>query len=188
MPLEIETARKWFKATGGNLDGIIAKRLDLPCRSGQRDGMQKVKHRHTADCVVGGFRYAEKKSVVGSLLLGLFDDEGLLDHVGFTSSFKDADRARITELVEPLIGGEGFTGRAPGGPSRWSNRRSDTWEPLKPRLVVEVAYDHFTGNRFRHGTQLIRWRPDKKPRDCTIQQVDRRGGQVLKLLGQRDAS
>jgi ATP-dependent DNA ligase len=178
----LAVARKWFKAARGNLDGVVAKRLDLPYRSGERDGMQKIKHRRTADCVVGGFRYAEARRVVGSLLLGLFDKQGLLDHVGFTSSFKEADRARITSIVQPLIGPPGFTGRAPGGPSRWSSRRSDEWQPLRTRLVVEVQYDHFTGDRFRHGTKLVRWRPDKALSECTFDQIARRGGQTLKLL------
>jgi ATP-dependent DNA ligase len=180
--LKLPAAKKWFEAVGGNLDGIVAKRRDLPYRSGTRDGMQKVKHQRTADCVVGGFRYATKKRVVGSLLLGLYNDEELLDHVGFTSSFSALERKRVTEIVEPLRGAPGFTGQAPGGPSRWSTRRSDEWEPLKTKLVVEVQYDHFTGGRFRHGTRLLRWRPDKKPRQCTLEQVDRRGGSVLKLL------
>ena len=179
---DLRTAKKWFKATGGNLDGIIAKRIDLAYRSGERDGMQKIKQLRTADCVVGGFRYAEGKKVVGSLLLGLYDKAGLLNHVGFTSSFKAADRQKITDKVTPLIEPPGFTGKAPGGPSRWSTRRSSEWQPLKPKLVVEVQYDHFTGDRFRHGTQLLRWRPDKSPRQCTLDQVTKRGGKTLKLL------
>jgi ATP-dependent DNA ligase len=144
--------------------------------------MQKIKRRRTADCVVGGFRYAEGKRVVGSLLLGLYDDQGLLHHVGFTSGFKSVDRAKITRTVERLIQPPGFTGRAPGGPSRWSTKRSSEWLPLRPKLVVEVDYDHFTGGRFRHGTRLLRWRPDKAPRQCLMSQVERRGGATLKLL------
>lgn len=179
---ELPQARKWFRATGGNLDGIMAKRVDLPYRSGQRDGMQKIKHHRTADCVVGGFRYAEGKKVVGSLLLGLYDQDGLLHHVGFTSSFSAAERTKITERVEPLVAQPGFTGRKPGGPSRWSTKRSSEWQPLKPKLVVEVSYDHFTGDRFRHGTKLLRWRPDKKPRACTLEQVRKPRGTTLKLL------
>jgi ATP-dependent DNA ligase len=178
----ITTARKWFRAVGGNLDGVIAKRLDLPYRSGERDGMQKIKKVRTADCVVGGFRYAEKQRVVGSLLLGLYDEEGLLHHVGFTSSFKAAERKALTEKVERVIKPPGFTGRAPGGPSRWSTKRSTEWQPLAPKLVVEVEYDHFTGDRFRHGTQLVRWRPDKAPRQCTLEQVAQREGASLSLL------
>ena len=180
---ELRVAKKWFKAAGGNLDGIVAKRLDLPYRAGLRDGMQKIKQHRTADCVVGGFRYADRKRVVGSLLLGLYDGEGLLNHVGFTSSFKAADREKITKLVEPLIAPPGFTGRAPGGPSRWSTKRSSEWQPLRPRLVIEVVYDHFTGGRFRHGTKMLRWRPDKAAHSCKLDQVIRPKGNTLKLLG-----
>ncbi len=183
---DLTIAKKWFKATGGNLDGIIAKRRDLPYRSGERDGMQKIKHHRTADCVVGGFRYAEGKPVIGSLLLGLYDKGGLLNHVGFTSSFNAADRKRITGIVEPLIAPPGFSGRAPGGPSRWSTRRTGEWKPLKTKLVVEVEYDHFTGDRFRHGTRFIRWRPDKLPAQCTMDQVAQRTGSMLKLLGSHE--
>jgi ATP-dependent DNA ligase len=175
-------ARRWFRAAGAHLDGIVAKRLDLEYRSGTRDGMEKVKHHRTADCVVGGFRYATGKKVIGSLLLGLYDDEGLLNHVGFTSSFTAAERKRLLTVVTPLKGKPGFTGRAPGGPSRWSTRRTDEWQPLKTKLVVEVSYDHFSGDRFRHGTKLLRWRPDKAPRQCTFEQVDRRKGSALRLL------
>jgi ATP-dependent DNA ligase len=136
-----------------------------------RDGMQKVKRMRTADCVVGGFRYASKGKVVGSLLLGLYDDEGLLHHVGFTSSFNEAAKKELTKKLEPLIGPPGFTGNAPGGPSRWSTERSGDWQPLKTKLVVEVQYDHFTGGRFRHGTRFLRWRPEKKPKQCDFDQL-----------------
>ena len=153
------------------LDGVIAKRRDLPYQSGERTGMQKIKNYRSADCVVGGFRYNEGKPVVGSLLLGLYDDAGLLDHVGFTSNIARADREALTGKLEGLIAKPGFTGRAPGGPSRWSNERTGEWEPLKPTLVVEVRYDHFSAGRFRHGTSLLRWRPDKAPRQCTFEQV-----------------
>ena len=178
----LSAAKGWLNRVGTTLDGIIAKRIDMTYRSGERDGMQKIKHRKTADCVVGGFRYAEGKKVVGSLLLGLYDDQGLLNHCGFTSSFKAAERKSLTEKIEPLIGPPGFTGSAPGGPSRWSTKRSMEWQPLKPKLVVEVEYDHFTGDRFRHGTQLLRWRPDKAPRQCTFEQVAGGRGASLKLL------
>jgi ATP-dependent DNA ligase len=154
----------------------------MPYRSGERDAMVKIKHRRTADCVVGGFRYATAGKFVGSLLLGLYDDDGLLHHVGFTSGIKAADRAKVTDLVVPLIKPPGFTGRAPGGPSRWSTERSTQWEPLEPRLVVEVEYDHFTGGRFRHGTRLLRWRPDKAPAHCTLDQVERHKGPPLSIL------
>ena len=178
-------ARQWFDSTGSNLDGIMAKRRDLPYRAGQRDGMQKVKQRRTVDCVVGGFRYAEGKKVVGSLLLGLYDDEGLLHHVGFTASFTVGQRKQLTKTVEPLIHPPGFTGRAPGGPSRWSTKRTTQWHPLRPKIVAEVEYDHFTGGRFRHGTLFVRWRPDKAPRQCRMEQVASRGGASLKLLQPR---
>jgi ATP-dependent DNA ligase len=181
---DVKMAGKWFKMTGGSLDGIVAKRLDVEYRSGTRDGMVKIKHERTADCVVGGFRYAEKKKVVGSLLLGLYDKQGLLNHVGFTSGIKASERKKLTEILEKLISPPGFTGSKPGGPSRWSTRRSEEWEPLKPKLVIEVQYDHFTGHRFRHGTRLLRWRPDKSPRKCTMDQVAARGGRTLKLLEQ----
>jgi ATP-dependent DNA ligase len=168
---DVAIAREWLSTTGIKLDGVIAKRLDLPYRSGERDGMQKVKRMRTADCVVGGFRYASKGKVVGSLLLGLYDSEGLLHHCGFTSSFNEAQKKELTTKLEPLIKAPGFTGNKPGGPSRWSTKRSAEWEPLATKLVVEVQYDHFTGGRFRHGTRFLRWRPDKKPRQCLLTQV-----------------
>src|SRR5207253_5432112 len=169
---ERRQAEHWMSETGAiGLDGIIAKRLDEPYRSGQRMAMVKIKRIRTADCVVGGFRRAEKGGGIGSLLLGLYNDQGLLDHVGFTSSFNTEQRRQLKKIVEPLIGPPGFTGHAPGGPSRWSTRRSAEWQPLKPKLVCEVQYDHFSGGRFRHGTKFLRWRPEKKPRQCTFEQV-----------------
>ena len=169
---EVEAARSWLSRAGGNLDGIIAKRRDVPYQSGTRDGMVKVKRARTADCVVGGFRYASSARVVGSLLLGLYDTDGLLHHVGFTSGFAAPERKALLARLRPLMGGPGFTGRAPGGPSRWSTERTAEWEPLTPRLVVEVAYDHVTAERFRHGTRFLRWRPDKAPRRCTMEQIE----------------
>jgi ATP-dependent DNA ligase len=154
----------------GQLDGIVAKRIDQPYISGER-AMVKVKNIRSADCVVGGFRYGTGKRVAGSLLLDLYDTHGLLNHVGFTSSIAAADHEEVTHKLEKLIEPPGFTGQAPGGPSRWSTERSTVWEPLKPVLVVEVQYDHFTGERFRHGTKLLRWRPDKDPLQCTVKQV-----------------
>ena len=179
---DLRQAKRWFKAVGGSLDGIIAKRADMAYLAGERTGMQKIKQVRTVDCVVGGFRYASKKQEVGSLLLGLYDDDGLLHHVGFTSSFKAKDRKALTEKVEKLIKPPGFTGRAPGGPSRWSTKRSTEWQPLAPKLVLEVQYDHFTGGRFRHGTTIVRWRPDKAPKSCKMDQVTGHGGRVMKLL------
>jgi ATP-dependent DNA ligase len=144
--------------------------------------MQKIKNYRSADCVIGGFRYNEGKQVVGSLLLGLYDGKGLLHHVGFTSTIKREDKPALTKKLEPLIAPPGFTGNAPGGPSRWSTKRSSEWQPLKPKLVVEVCYDHFTGERFRHGTRLMRWRPDKSPKQSTLEQVKHKKADLLKLL------
>ena len=144
--------------------------------------MVKIKRQRTADCVVGGFRYASKGGGVGSLLLGLYDDEGLLNHVGFTSSLPAGQRKGLTERLQRLIEPPGFTGRAPGGPSRWSTERSGEWVPLKTKLVAEVQYDHFSGERFRHGTKFLRWRPDKAPRQCTLAQVSQEAAATVMLL------
>jgi len=165
-----KTAIGWLHRSGGALDGVIAKRSALEYRAGER-AMIKVKQQRTADCVVGGFRYAEKKREVGSLLLGLYDKDGLLHHVGFTSAIPAKERPALTKELEALIAPPGFTGSAPGGPSRWNTERTAQWEPLKPVLVVEVRYDQVTGRRFRHGTGFLRWRPDKDPRQCTFEQL-----------------
>ena len=168
----LATARAWLEdGGGGDLDGVVAKRLDLPYRSGERDGMVKVKRQRTADCVVGGFRYASRGGGIGSLLLGLYNDQGLLDHVGFCSSLSAAERTGLAKKLERHRKPPGFTGRAPGGPSRWSTERSAQWEPVAPKLVVEVGYDHVSNGRFRHGTRFVRWRPDKAPRQCTMEQL-----------------
>ena len=167
-----EQAKTWMQELGKlGFDGIVAKRLDESYHSGERIGMVKIKRIRTADVVVGGFRYAEKGGGVGSLLLGLYNHDGLLDHVGFTSSFNREQRKELKSIVEPLIGDPGFTGRAPGGPSRWSTARSSEWQRLMPELVAEVQYDHFSGGRFRHGTKFLRWRPEKKPAACTFEQL-----------------
>jgi ATP-dependent DNA ligase len=168
---DAEVASKWLSDPGVRLDGVIAKRVDVPYRSGERDGMQKVKNLRTADCVVGGFRYASSGKVVGSLLLGLYAEDGLLHHVGFTSSFNAAEKKELTKMLEALIKPPGFTGNKPGGPSRWSTEKTGQWEPLATKLVAEIQYDHFTGGRFRHGTRFLRWRPDKKPKQCRFDQV-----------------
>jgi ATP-dependent DNA ligase len=168
----LATARGWLQGGGeGDLDGVVAKRLDLPYRSGERDGMVKVKRMRTADCVVGGYRYASKGGGIGSLLLGLYNSAGELDHVGFCSSMSAAEKLGLVSRLERLRRPPGFTGRAPGGPSRWSTERTAEWEPLAPKLVVEVRYDHVSGGRFRHGTKFLRWRPDKAPRQCTLEQL-----------------
>lgn len=180
---DLADARRWLRTMGGGLDGIIAKNLDARYESGERTGsMQKIKDLRTADCVVGGFRYASKARVVGSLLLGLYGDDGLLHHVGFTSSIPAAERGKLTKKLESLRRPPGFTGRSPGGPSRWSTERSGEFEPLAPELVVEVQYDHFTGGRFRHGTKLLRWRPDKSPRQCLLSQVEHESRSPLRLI------
>ena len=178
-------AERWLKHGGGRLDGVIAKRRDLEYRSEDRSGMQKIKNFRSADCVVGGFRYGEGVDVVGSLLLGLYDAKGLLHHVGFTSNIKASERKPLTKKLERLIEPPGFTGKAPGGPSRWSTKRSGEWQPLRPELVVEVCYDHFSGDRFRHGTRLLRWRPDKAPRQCTMDQLKQKRAHPFALF--RDA-
>lgn len=175
-------AEQWMQELGKvGLDGVVAKHLDEPYRSGERTAMVKIKRIRTADCVVGGFRYAEKGGGIGSLLLGLYNDEGLLDHVGFTSSFNAEQRQELKKIVQPKIGGPGFTGHAPGGPSRWSTKRSTEWQPLTPTLVCEVQYDHFSGSRFRHGTKFLRWRPEKAPQQCRFEQV--RPGKRAKQSG-----
>ena len=182
MTNKLAEAKAWLGRSGKVLDGVIAKRRDLTYRSGDRTGMQKIKNYRSADCVVGGFRYNEGKRVVGSLLLGLYDAGGLLHHVGFTSTIKNQDKPALTKKLKPLIGSPGFTGNAPGGPSRWSTKRSSEWEPLQPKLVVEVCYDHFSGDRFRHGTRLLRWRPDKAPKQCTLAQVRQQKANLASLL------
>ncbi len=165
-------AQAWLDGLEAGCDGVIGKRLDLPYRGGHRDGMVKVKHLRTADCVVGGFRYLAARRAVGSLLLGLYDAAGRLDHVGFTSTIPASERTALTARLEQHIGPPGFTGRAPGGPSRWSRTgRAADWQKLRPALVVEVRYDHVSGGRFRHGTTLLRWRPDKAPAQCRIEQI-----------------
>jgi ATP-dependent DNA ligase len=165
---DLALAQAWLEE--GQREGIVAKRLDAPYAEGERT-MIKVKRQRTADCVVGGFRYGKDTRLVGSLLLGLYNDDGRLDHVGFTSGLAAIDRAALTKRLEALAGGEGFTGDAPGGPSRWANERSSQWTPLDPKIVVEVSFDHVSGGRFRHGTRLIRFRPDKAPRQCRLDQI-----------------
>ena len=175
-------AEAWLGRLGADIDGIVAKRADLPYLGGSRDGMQKYKLTRSADCVVGGFRYGKSSELVGSLLLGLYDGQGKLDHVGFTATLPARDRPDLTRRLEQLVSPPGFTGRAPGGPSRWSTERTGEWQPLVPVLVVEVRYDQVTDGRFRHGTTLLRWRPDKAPRQCTVDQLPAAGDGALTLL------
>jgi ATP-dependent DNA ligase len=197
---DFATAEKWMReGAASGWDGVVAKRLDCEYMSGERTGMVKIKRIRTADCVVGGFRWARGKNSeskaadsksatsanlktadpqkrpteeVGSLLLGLYNKNGQLDHIGFSSSFTREERKKLKSILKPLMGGEGFSGKAPGGPSRWTRDARDTeWFPLKPKLVGEFQYDHFSGGRFRHGTKFLRWRPEKKPEQCTMEQI-----------------
>ena len=179
---KLEQATKWFDKAGGDLDGVIAKRLDAAYASGERIAAVKIKQIRSTDCVIGGFRYASGMKVLGSLLLGLYAEDRLLHHVGFTSAFKTDERQALTKKFEALRKPPGFTGNASGGPSRWSTERSGEWEPVDPKIVVEVTYDHFTGGRFRHGTKILRWRRDKAPKRCTMDQVEHREGKSLALL------
>jgi len=169
--VDLAQATKWLSGSGGDTDGVVCKRLTDPYQPGER-AMVKVKRIRTADCVVGGFRYESDSKLVGSLLLGLYDEEGKLDHVGFTSGISDSERPEMTAKLEALQHAPGFTGKAPGGTSRWSTARSSEWVPLEPELVVEVKFDQVTGRRFRHGTRIIRWRPDKKPSQCKFEQIE----------------
>jgi ATP-dependent DNA ligase len=179
---KLSDAKAWLRQVGATLDGIIAKRRDLPYASGTREAVEKIKNFRSVDCVVGGFRYGTNSKLIGSLLLGLYDDAGLLHHVGFTSAIARADKPALTARLEKLEGGPGFTGNAPGGPSRWSTERASQWLPVKPKLVVEVCYDHFSGDRFRHGTRLLRFRPDKAPAQCRMDQVRQKRADLMRLL------
>jgi ATP-dependent DNA ligase len=165
----------WFARVGGALDGVIAKRADAAYASGTRDAAVKVKRARSADCVVGGFRYAkDSKTQVGSLLLGLYDDEGLLDHIGFCSAFSAEEKRNLLERLRPHIGEPGFTGSAPdAAPSRWSRdpERDRSYVKLKHDLVLEVGFDQVTSGRIRHGTRPLCWRTDKAPRQCTTEQL-----------------
>jgi ATP-dependent DNA ligase len=180
---KLQDARQWLASAGGGSDGVIAKRLDLTYQAGSREGMQKIKRYRSADCVIGGFRYGENvqagRKVVGSILLGLYDAEGMLHHVGFSSGIKAKEKPALTDKLKALMQDRSFTGNAPGGPSRWSTKRTSEWQPVKPKYVVEVSYDHFTGGRFRHGTSILRWRSDKKPAQCTFEQLDQKIDHIL---------
>jgi ATP-dependent DNA ligase len=172
MTRDRAVATEWLaRFEGAGLDGVVAKPENGTYQPGKR-AMIKVKHARTAECVVAGFRWHKSGGdTVGSLLLGLYDEEDRLNHVGFTSAIPAVERTALTARLEKLIEPPGFTGRAPGGPSRWSTERSSAWEPLRPELVAEVRYDHVTGDRFRHGTKFLRWRPDKAPAQCRMDQL-----------------
>lgn len=175
----------WLRQVGGALDGVVAKRLDVNYLSGSRDGGVKIKQHRTADCVIGGFRYAASShDLVGSLLLGLYDPAGRLDYIGFCSAFPAAERRELVNRLAPALGGPGFTGGAPGvEPSRWSRDpdRDRSYVPLHPQFVLEVAFDQVTSGRIRHGTRPLRWRSDKSPQACTIDQLET-PGTALALL------
>lgn len=164
-------ANTWLSRPNASMDGVIAKDPQSPYRESSREGGIKVKRVRTADCVVGGFRYTSAGGAIGSILLGLYDDEGKLNHVGYTSGFSDDERRKLVPKLKKLIKPPGFTGKAPGGPSRWSTKRTDEWKPLDPKLVVEVAFDRVTNERIRHGATFVRWRLDKPPRKCTLDQL-----------------
>jgi ATP-dependent DNA ligase len=183
---ELSAAKAWLDRAGVGLDGLVAKRRDLPYLSGERSpGMVKIKFKRTADCVVGGYRLGSDRPQVGSLLLGLYDAKGLLNHVGFTTTLHFPERAALTKKLAAIAGPPGFTGSRPDGPSRWSTERTSQWIPVQPRLVVEVEFDHFSGDRFRHGTRFLRWRPEKRPDQCTEDQVRRESGAALLILSPR---
>lgn len=202
---DFATAERWMhQGAAQGLDGVVAKRLDCEYMTGERTGIIKVKRLRTADCVIGGFRWAHGKGKhpgdeVGSLLLGLYNENGQLDHIGFSSGFTAPDRKKLKTILKPLIARSGaagadarktsdpragFTGKAPGGPSRWTRDAAIEWIPLEHNLVGEFQYDHFSGDRFRHGTKFLRWRPDKDARQCTMDQVrPAKGRDGLKEFG-----
>lgn len=165
-------AATWFdRYEGAGCDGVIAKPLGSAYRSGER-GWVKVKHLRTADCVVGGYRKDLKIEAIASLLLGLYGDDGVLHHVGHTSSFSVQQRTEMLAQLRPLEGGESFgAGRTPGAPSRWTRGRDASWTALRPELVCEVGFDHLQGGRFRHASRFLRWRTDKAPSQCDFEQL-----------------
>ncbi len=178
----VEEARAWLARLAGGADGVMAKRLDMPYRSGERTAMRKIKRLRSAECVVTGFRYGSKDRLVGSLQLSLYDEpDGVLQPVGYCSGIRAAEKPELTRRLEAIARSPGLTGQAPGGPSRW-NDRAEAWQPLEPQLVVEVQYDHFSEGRFRHGTRILRWRPDKAARQCTLAQLIRAGDSPVDLL------
>jgi ATP-dependent DNA ligase len=177
-----DVARDWFsRFEGAGLDGVVVKVGESHYQPDKRV-MMKVKHERTADCVVGGFRWHKSGGVVGSLLLGLFDGDGVLNHVGVASGFSAARREEFVGTLEPYrenasgdhpwLGDGAPEGRVPGGQSRWSSGKDLSWEPLRPELVAEVSYDHLQVDRFRHATSFVRWRPDRVATTCTYAQLE----------------
>ena len=167
-----KVAADWFnRFEGAGLDGVIARRAELPYLPGKRV-IVKVKHGRTADCVVGGFRNGKAPATVGALLLGLYDEQGVLHHIGHTSSFTAKQKRELVETLKPYEGGSAFgAGRTPGGPSRWSGTKDLSFTQLRPELVVEVKFDYLQGDRLRHGATFLRWRTDKPPRECSFNQL-----------------
>lgn len=175
-------AMGWLTSSGPSLDGVVCKDVNEPYRSGERAGMIKVKNFRTADCVVGGFRVSADGRGVASLLLGLYDDQKKLNYVGHLSGLPNTTRVEMLQHLQALEGPPGFTGRAPGGPSRWDPSKSGDYCQLPHDLVIEVEYDHYTGGRFRHGTSFKRWRPDKSPVECVEDQIAAHSDLGLNLL------
>ena len=178
MTSDFDLASRWFaEFEGAGLDGVVAKRADEPYRPGVRS-MLKIKHLRTADCVVGGFRWykGSEGKAIGSLLLGLYDEQGVLHHTGHTASFKGPERIELAAKLAPYRTDdedEGFGGgRTPGSPSRWTGGKDVSWIRLRPELACEVTFDHLQGERFRHAATFRRWRPDKPPEQCTYDQLD----------------
>jgi ATP-dependent DNA ligase len=169
---DLEEATDWFtRYEGAGLDGLIAKPEDSRYRSGER-GWTKIKHLRTVDCVVGGYRMEVKGGGVGSLLLGLYDGDGVFHHVGHTSSFSAAEKRALVDTLAPFVGGDSFgQGRTPGAPSRWTRDKDADWIALRPERVCEVSFDHLQGQRFRHAARFLRWREDREPRTCTYDQL-----------------
>ena len=185
--LDVEVARRWFhEFEPAGFDGIVAKGLERPYGEGRRE-MIKVKHRRTVDCVVGGYRLHKDRTRVGSILLGLYDQRGELHFIGHCSSFTEREARDLLAALVPLRAeagsvdesGFGEHARRPGGLSRWSGDKDLEYEPVRPAMIVEVSYDQLTGDRFRHATRFERWRPDKEPRDCTMDQLERPVGPAL---------
>jgi ATP-dependent DNA ligase len=175
---DLELARRWFddfEAAG--CDGIVCKREDSRYVEGKRE-MIKWKHRRSVDCVVGGYREHKDGGKIGSLLLGLYNDDGELHFIGHCSGFSDHDRVELLKQFEQLRSEEsfGFEARMPGAESRWSGGKDLSWTPVQPGVVVQISYDQLTGGRFRHATRLERWRPDKNAEDCTMEQLERPEG------------
>ncbi|RPI25704.1 MAG: ATP-dependent DNA ligase [Actinobacteria bacterium] len=177
---DLDEARRWFtEFEAAGCDGIVAKALDRAYVHGKRE-MIKIKHRRDADCVVGGYRVHKDGDKIGSILLGLYNDEGELHFIGHCSGFSDQDRTELLHQFEQITAEESFGGldevRVPGGESRWSAGKDLSWVPVQPGVVVQVTYDQLTGGRFRHATRFERWRPDKDPKDCTMEQLERPEG------------